>query len=245
MGVWTDLRVLRLDYALEALHSVTLGQWDWECVIDDSQKTLDTLKHHVCALYAALRGAIPSIQEHFAHLPLLPDDITFVHADDVLCEYPDSSSHEHEYNMVKKHGAIFLIGIGSNLSNGKPYEQRAPDYDDGMTETGNGYRRLNGDLLEHNPLRDERLELSSMGIRVDSRTCRLQFEELINRTAEVSTEFQKEVMGDRFPSCIGGGVGQSRVYMLLLRAMHIGQVQVSPWTEQERAHWMERSVTLL
>jgi aspartate--ammonia ligase len=235
-GLCTDMRAIRKDYFLDHDHSVYVDQWDWELAITPEQRTLSFLTQVVEKIWRVLKGAESFVQERFPALrsphPNLPERLTFIHAEDLLDRYPDLPRKARETQILKELGAVFIYGIGWTLGDGHPHELRAPDYDDWVTETRSSDGRLrhglNGDILVWNPVTQRRHELSSMGIRVTAETLRDQ----LARTGQLALlefPYHQAILQDRVPLSIGGGIGQSRVQMLLLRKAHLGEVTVSVW----------------
>lgn len=244
-GIYTDMNAVRPDDAMDNLHSIYVDQWDWELVIDDSCRTVDYLKRIVVKVYDVIRRTERYICYEFEGLtPELPETITFVHADDLARRFPDLSSKERELQVCREHGAVFVIGIGGDLSTGEPHDGRAPDYDDWSTPTGDGYAGLNGDILVYNRLLDLSFELSSMGIRVDPTALERQ---LTIRGAQERRElyFHRHLLEGDLPLTIGGGIGQSRLAMLYLRKAHIGEIQASIWPENLRDACRRSGIPLL
>lgn len=231
-GVYTDMNALRPDEVFSNIHSIYVDQWDWERVVSEEERTIDFLKYIVRKIYSIFRRVEYIVYERYPQLkPVLPKEITFVHAEELAEQYPDLSSKERESVVAKKYGAVFVIGIGGVLPEGKKHDGRAPDYDDWSTETENGFKGLNGDILVWNPILEEALELSSMGIRVDK--------EALNRQLAIEgAEGRKKLMwhsmllNDELPLSIGGGIGQSRLCMFFLKKAHIGEIQTSIWPEE-------------
>jgi len=230
-GIYTDMNALRPDEELSDIHSIYVDQWDWEKTLQPGERTLDYLKETVGVIYEALKRleflvceTYPSITE------VLPPSITFIHSEDLLKEYPLLTSKERENAAAKKFGAIFIIGIGNRLSNGEPHDGRAPDYDDWSTPTVNGYHGLNGDIIFWNPVLQRAFEISSMGIRVSKEVMLHQLKESGNESRE-KLMFHKRMLNGELPSSIGGGIGQSRLCMFMLRKAHIGEVQASVWPQ--------------
>ncbi|MEZ4969190.1 MAG: aspartate--ammonia ligase [Flavobacteriaceae bacterium] len=231
-GVYTDMNALRPDEVFSNIHSIYVDQWDWERVVSEEERTIDFLKYIVRKIYSIFRRVEYIVYERYPQLkPVLPEGITFVHAEELAEQYPDLSSKERESVVAKKYGAVFIIGIGGVLPEGKKHDGRAPDYDDWSTETENGFKGLNGDILVWNPILEEALELSSMGIRVDK--------EALNRQLAIEgAEGRKKLMwhsmllNDELPLSIGGGIGQSRLCMFFLKKAHIGEIQTSIWPEE-------------
>ncbi len=230
-GLYTDMNAIRADEELDQLHSLYVDQWDWEQTMRAEDRNLDFLKQTVREIFAGLKNMEEVVYKEYHHItPSLPEEITFVHSEDLLREYPKLSPKERELEITKKHRAVFIIGIGGVLSDGRKHDGRAPDYDDWSTETSPGYQGLNGDILVWNPVMQTALELSSMGVRVD-RAALLRQLELCNASKRKELLFHKALLGDQLPLSIGGGIGQSRVCMYLLRCAHVGEVQASIWPE--------------
>jgi aspartate--ammonia ligase len=236
-GICTDMRAVRKDYFLDHDHSSYVDQWDWELVISPEQRNLDFLKMIVKKIWKVIKGAEKYVQELYPQLktekyPTLPDELTFLHAEDILDWYPGMPRKERETRVLQKYPAIFIIGIGYPLKDGYPHEMRAADYDDWITETvsedGRKMHGLNGDILVWNPVTRRRHELTSMGIRVNAETLRKQLE-MSNQLSLLSSPYHQGILKNELPLTIGGGIGQSRTYMLLLRKAHLGEVSVSVW----------------
>jgi len=237
-GICTDMRAVRKDYFLDHDHSAYVDQWDWEKVITERERNLPYLKDTVRKIWKVLKGAEVSLQRQFPQLkgkyPNLPDEITFLHAEDILDQYPDMPRKERETAILQKYPAIFIIGIGWVLKDGYPHEMRAADYDDWVTETksedGRPMHGLNGDILVWDPVTKRRHELSSMGIRVNGVTLRKQLE-LSKQLDFLNFPYHKGILSGELPLSIGGGIGQSRTYMYLLRKAHLGEVSVTVWPQ--------------
>lgn len=236
-GLCTDMRAVRKDYFLDHDHSAYVDQWDWERVVVEEQRNLDFLKDVVRRIWKVLKGAETHIQELFPELkdsryPNLPEEIRFIHAEDVLDMYPDLPRKERETAILQKYPAVFIIGIGWVLKDGFPHEMRAADYDDWVSETvsedGRPMHGLNGDILVWNPVTKRRHELSSMGIRVNATTLRKQLE-ISHQLDWLKLPYHRSIINGQIPLSIGGGIGQSRTYMLLLKKAHLGEVSVSVW----------------
>ncbi|OFY26689.1 MAG: aspartate--ammonia ligase [Bacteroidetes bacterium GWF2_41_61] len=244
-GILTDMRALRPDEDYTNLHSVYVDQWDWEQHIDARERTLARLKSTVKRVYEALRCVEMEVFERYPQiLPVLPSEITFIHSQELLVRYPALSVKEREYIAAKEYGAIFLIGIGNKLSNGEPHDGRAPDYDDWSSPNEEGYFGLNGDIIVWHPTLECALELSSMGVRVDRDTLlsQLSVRECPERAL---LPFHKMLLDGRLPQSIGGGIGQSRVCMFMLKKRHIGEVQVGIWSDEMREELELAGVSLL
>lgn len=228
-GIYTDMNAIRADEELDNIHSLYVDQWDWERTIAPEDRNLDYLCDVVEAIYDVFKDVERGVYNEYPHIrPILPDQITFVQAEDLLNEYPNLSPKERENEITRKYGAVFLIGVGHKLSNGEKHDGRAPDYDDWSSETEPGYFGLNGDILLWNPVLKRSLELSSMGIRVDKRALLKQLKlEGCEERRELA--FHKALLNDELPLSIGGGIGQSRLCMFFLRCAHIGEVQASIW----------------
>ncbi|BFU60532.1 MULTISPECIES: aspartate--ammonia ligase [Rodentibacter] len=231
-GLFVHMKALRPDEdSLDSTHSVYVDQWDWEKVIPAGRRNFAYLKETVNSIYRAIRLTELAVEARFDIPSILPKQIAFVHSEDLVKRYPDLSSKERENAICKEYGAVFLIGIGGNLSDGKPHDGRAPDYDDWTTESENGYKGLNGDILVWNPDLEKAFELSSMGIRVDESALRLQVG-LTGDEARLEMDWHQELLNGKLPLTIGGGIGQSRLAMFLLRKKHIGEVQSSVWPKE-------------
>ena len=238
-GICTDMRAVRKDYFLDHDHSAYVDQWDWEQVITVEQRTLEYLKEVVRKIWKVLKDAESHVQNLFPKLktdkyPDMPDEITFLHAEEILDMYPDLPRKERETEALKKYPAIFIIGIGWPLADGYPHEMRAADYDDWVTETvsqtGKPMHGLNGDILVWNPVTKRRHELTSMGIRVTKDTLKKQLD-LSGQLDFLKQPYHRAIMNDDIPLSIGGGIGQSRTNMYLLKKAHIGEVSVTVWPD--------------
>ena len=236
-GLCTDMRAVRKDYFLDHDHSCYVDQWDWERAVTAEQRNLDFLKEIVRKIWKVLKGAETQVLTLFPQLndaryPRLPDDLTFLHAEEVLDMYPDLPRKQRETAVLQKYPAIFIVGIGWTLKDGYPHEMRAADYDDWVTPTrsadGRTMHGLNGDILVWNPVTRRRHELTSMGIRVNAQTLRQQLE-LTGQLDFLKYPYHQAILGNEIPLSIGGGIGQSRTLMLLLRKAHLGEVTVSVW----------------
>jgi aspartate--ammonia ligase len=236
-GLCTDMRAVRKDYFLDHDHSVYVDQWDWERVITPEQRNLEFLKEIVSKIWKVLVGAERYAQEMFPQLktskyPNLPEKLTFLHAEEILDMYPDLPRKQRETQVLQKYPAIFIIGIGWPLADGYPHENRAADYDDWVTETrspnGRPMHGLNGDILVWNPVTRRRHELTSMGIRVNADSLRKQLS-MAGQTDFLKFPYHQAILNSHIPLSIGGGVGQARTLMLLLRKAHLGEVTVSVW----------------
>jgi aspartate--ammonia ligase len=236
-GICTDMRAVRKDYFLDHDHSAYVDQWDWESVITADQRNLDYLKQVVRTIWNVLRGAETHVQDLFPQLrderyPNLPEEITFLHAEDLLARYPDLPRKQRETAILQEYPAIFIIGIGWTLADGYPHELRAADYDDWatptLTEDGRPMHGLNGDILVWNHVTNRRHELTSMGIRVDADTLRRQLE-ITGQLDWLQLPYHRGIVSGELPLSIGGGIGQSRTQILLLRKAHLGEVSVTVW----------------
>ena len=235
-GLYTDMNAIRRDEDLDNIHSVFVDQWDWEKVIDKSDRNIDTLKENVRAVYTALKHTEKYIAEEydFVHR-FLPDEIFFITTQELYDKYPNLSVKEREREIAKEHGAVFIMQIGHTLSNGEAHDGRAPDYDDW---------NLNGDIIVYYPVLDIALELSSMGIRVDEESLLNQLE-IRGVKERVSLPFHKALLEGKLPYTIGGGIGQSRMCMFFLRKAHIGEVQSSFWPEEVIEECRKNGIELL
>ena len=226
-GVYTDMNAIRADEELDNLHSLYVDQWDWEAVITPEQRSLLFLTNIVERIYAAIRRTEYLVCETYDQIrPFLPEQIHFIHSEDLLQMYPDLSPKEREDAICKKYGAVFIIGIGQKLSNGEKHDGRAPDYDDWSTIAENGKTGLNGDILIWYPVLQRSFELSSMGIRVDKEALLRQLK-IEGEEEREQLYFHRRLLNDELPLSIGGGIGQSRLCMVLLHKAHIGEIQAS------------------
>ncbi len=244
-GLYTDMNALRPDEELDNLHSIYVDQWDWEKILLPDDRTLDYLKDIVNRIYAVMKRTEFIVYEsHPEIVPILPDEIHFIHTEELEAAYPNLTPKEREDKICLKYGAVFIIGIGHDLSSGKPHDGRAPDYDDWSTETVNGYKGLNGDILVWNPILEQAFELSSMGIRVDKEVLLHQLD-IQGKTERKELFFHKRLLNDEFPESVGGGIGQSRLCMYFLRKAHIGEVQASIWPGQMHDHCRKSGIILM
>ena len=230
-GLYTDMNAIRADEELDNIHSLYVDQWDWERTITAEDRTLNFLESIVKKIYQSLLATEKMVCEKYSQIkPTLSKDITFIHTEDLLAKYPKLSSKERETEAVKEYGSVFIIGIGGELADGKIHDGRSPDYDDWSTPTEDGYKGLNGDIIIWNPILESAYELSSMGIRVDKAALQTQLK-IRGCEDRLSLLFHKNLMEDKIPLSIGGGIGQSRLCMFLLRCAHIGEVQSSIWSD--------------
>ena len=234
-GIYTDMNALRPDEDLDNLHSIYVDQWDWEKVIWEEDRNLDFLKRTVRRIYEAVKVTENKLYVEFPQLePALPDEICFIHAEELLQRYPTLTPKERENAIVREHKAVFIIGIGGKLSDGTIHDGRAADYDNWSTPNSDGYEGLNGDILLWNPILESAFEISSMGIRVDAEAMRRQLR-LREQEWKADLYFHRRLLAGELPQTIGGGIGQSRLCMFLLRKAHIGEIQSSIWPEDMRA----------
>ncbi|MBX2931621.1 MAG: aspartate--ammonia ligase [Chitinophagaceae bacterium] len=244
-GILTDMRALRPDEDYSHIHSIYVDQWDWEKHITKADRNLSYLKHTVTNIYKAIVETEHAIQQFYPdNKPILPEKIQFIHAEELLQKYPTLTPKQRENAITKEYGAVFLIGIGHNLSNNEPHDLRAADYDDWSTKNDDNYYGLNGDILFWNPVLESAFEISSMGIRVDKQSLTHQLKEK-NDEHKASLSFHKMLLEGELPESVGGGIGQSRLSMFLLKKSHIGEVQVSIWSDKERAYMKSKGVELL
>lgn len=233
-GIYTDMNAIRGDEELDNLHSLYVDQWDWERTIRTEDRTLAFLKKTVNSIYSAIRRTEYLVCETYPQItPFLPEEIHFIHSEELLQRYPNLTPKERENAISKEYGAVFIIGIGQKLSNGDPHDLRAPDYDDWTTQNEEGFAGLNGDILIWYPTLNRSIELSSMGIRVDKEALLRQLE-LTGKNDRKELYFHQRMLKDELPLCIGGGIGQSRLCMVLLHKAHIGEIQASIWPEDMR-----------
>ena len=244
-GIYTDMNALRPDEELDNLHSLYVDQWDWERAIYAEERTLETLKEAVKKVWHNIKRTEFFIHTFYANIdPVLPEEITFIHSEQLYEMYPDLSPKDRENKIAEKHGAVFIIGIGYNLPDGKPHDLRAPDYDDWSTETDFGYRGLNGDIIVWNEILECAVELTSMGIRVDKTELMTQLE-LTDKLEDAELLFHRRLLNEELPSSIGGGIGQSRTAMQLLRKAHIGEVQSAIWPGEMVDHCRRSGIQLI
>ncbi len=233
-GIYTDMNAIRADEELDNLHSLYVDQWDWEAVVTDEERTVSFLENVVRRIYAALLRTEYLTCETYPQLkPFLSREIHFIHSQDLLEMYPDLSPKEREDAICRKYGAVFIEGIGGKLTNGEKHDGRAPDYDDWSTVAENGKAGLNGDILIWYPVLERSFELSSMGIRVDKAALLRQLA-IEGKEDREKLYFHHQLLTDRLPLSIGGGIGQSRLCMVLLHKAHIGEIQASIWPEDMR-----------
>ena len=252
-GLCTHMLAVRKDYFLDHDHSAYVDQWDWEKSMSEDQRNMEYLTDSIKSIWKVFKGAETYVQEMFPQLkdpryPNLPDELTFIHAEDILAMYPDLPRKERETRLIQEYPAVFIYGIGWVLEDGYPHELRAADYDDWVTETlskdGRPMHGLNGDILVWNPVTHRRHELSSMGIRVTKETLPVQLE-MSGQSDLLDQPYHKAIMNDEIPLSIGGGIGQSRVYMLLLKKAHIGEVSVTVWPEELKKICAEKNIHVL
>jgi len=244
-GILTDMRALRPDEDYSPIHSLYVDQWDWEKHILPSDRNLAFLKQTVKQIYEALKETELLIFDKYKDItPILPQDITFVQAEDLLIRYPDLTPKEREQKIAEEYGAVFLIGIGGKLSHGEAHDGRAPDYDDWSTQTDAGYYGINGDIILWNPILEQSFEISSMGVRVDAPAMAHQLK-ITYTEQRKDLLFHKNLLEGNLTESIGGGIGQSRVCMFLLRKTHIGEVQAGIWPEEVIHSCRESGINLM
>lgn len=244
-GIYTDMNAIRADEELDNLHSLYVDQWDWEAVITQEERTLSYLKNVVERIYAAiLRTEYLTCETYKEIKPFLPRKIHFIHSEELLQMYPNLSPMEREDAICKKYGAVFIIGIGGKLSDGKKHDGRAPDYDDWSTVAEDGRAGLNGDILIWYPVLERSFELSSMGIRVDQEALLRQLK-LEGKEDRKQLFFHRQLLDGRLPLSIGGGIGQSRLCMVMLHKAHIGEIQASIWPDDMRAECAQLGMPLI
>ena len=244
-GIYTDMNAIRADEELDNLHSLYVDQWDWEAVITQEERTLSYLKNVVERIYAAiLRTEYLTCETYKEIKPFLPRKIHFIHSEELLQMYPNLSPKEREDAICKKYGAVFIIGIGGKLSDGKKHDGRAPDYDDWSTVSEDGRAGLNGDILIWYPVLERSFELSSMGIRVNQEALLRQLK-LEGKEDRKQLFFHRQLLDGRLPLSIGGGIGQSRLCMVMLHKAHIGEIQASIWPDDMRAECAQLGMPLI
>jgi aspartate--ammonia ligase len=244
-GLYTVMNAIRADEELDDIHSLHVNQFDWERVMTKDERSVDFLKMIVRKIYDVIRATERAVEERYPAIrAVLPEEIHFVHAQELETMYPTMTIKEREHAICKKHGAVFIIGIGGDLASGLPHDGRAPDYDDWSTITADGFKGLNGDILVWHPVLGRSLELSSMGIRVDKEALMRQL--LIRGNHDrTGLTFHRMLLEDKLPLSVGGGIGISRLGMYFLRKAHIGQVQASVWPDHIVAACEARGISLL
>ena len=245
-GLYTDMNAIRPDETLDCLHSIYVDQWDWERVIKREERDLEFLKYMVGKIYEVTRGAEEKVCQRYKQIPepFLPDKIYFIHSEELEERYPNLSPREREDAICRERVAVFVVGVGAKLRSGKPHDGRAADYDDWSTETGEGKRGLNGDIFVWYPPLDCAFELSSMGIRVDEESLLRQLK-IKGELDKVGLHFHQRLLRGGLPLSIGGGIGQSRLCMFLLRKAHIGEVQSGIWPGEMRNVCQNNNIPLL
>lgn len=244
-GIVTDMNAIRADEELDNIHSLYVDQWDWERVLLSENRNEAYLRRIVSKIYSAILRTEFYICETYSQLkPFLPEDIHFIHSEELLQMYPDKTAKEREDLICQKYGAVFIIGIGCKLSNGEVHDNRAPDYDDWSTPNESGFLGLNGDLLVWYPLLGRSIELSSMGIRVDKEALLRQLA-LQGKEERKELYFHRRLLEDTLPLTIGGGIGQSRLCMVLLHKGHIGEIQASIWPDDMRKACKQLGMNLI
>jgi aspartate--ammonia ligase len=252
-GLNTDMRAVRKDYFLDHDHSSYVDQWDWEKIITADQRNLDFLKDVVRKIWKVIKGAEEFVQDMYPQLktdkyPSLPDELTFIHAEEILEKFPDLPRKQRETAILQEYPAVFIIGIGWTLADGYPHEMRAADYDDWVTDTsaatGKDTHGLNGDILVWNHVTKRRHELTSMGIRVNAENLKKQLE-MSGQLDLLETPYHQGIINGTLPLTIGGGIGQSRTYMLLLRKAHLGEVSVTVWPKELKEICSKKNIHVL
>ena len=244
-GILTDMRALRPSETLTHIHSLYVDQWDWEKHILPENRSVEHLKSTVEAIYSAVKEIEEALHKKYPWLmPQLPEKIAFIHAEELLLKYPELTPKQRENEIARTYGAVFIIGIGNKLSNGLPHDGRAPDYDDWSTLNEEGYHGLNGDIIFWNPAINSSLEISSMGIRVNKESMEKQLA-ICNCQERKKLFFHKMLLDEQLPLSLGGGIGQSRLCMFLLRKTHLGEVQSSIWPSDVVDQFEEKGIRLL
>lgn len=244
-GIYTDMNAIRPDEELDAVHSLYVDQWDWCMCVDEKDRTVFKLFEIVKKVYSAIKRTEFFLYDRYSMLePVLPEEIKLIYSDDLLREFPDMNAKERENAAAKKYGAVFIAGIGGKLPDGTIHDGRAPDYDDWISDAGDGHVGLNGDIIVWNEILGRAFELSSMGIRVSPESLKRQLKE---RGCEERAElpFQKKLLNGELSFTLGGGIGQSRLCMFLLRKAHICEVQVSEWPESELKKCADAGIPVL
>ncbi len=244
-GIYTDMNAIRAHEELDNLHSLYVDQWDWERVISPEERTISFLRCIVRKIYSAILQTEFALSESYPQLkPSLPEKITFIHSEELRAKYPGLTPKEREEAITKEYGTVFIIGIGNKLGDGEPHDNRAPDYDDYSTPNEEGYYGLNGDLMIWSDVLGKAMELSSMGIRVDRKALLHQLE-ISGKSERAELYFHRRLLDGSLPLSIGGGIGQSRLCMLLLRKAHIGEIQSSIWPEEMRNECKAMNIPLI
>ena len=244
-GLYTDMNAIRPDDDIDNIHSIYVDQWDWERVMSDGERNVDFLKTIVTKIYEAIKRTEFLITEYYpACAQPLPDKITFIHSEEARALYPDLTPVEREKKLAKKYGAIFIIGIGMPMTDGVMHGGRAPDYDDWSTPNSDGFYGLNGDIIVWDSVRNDSLELSSMGIRVSPESLLKQLK-IRDCEERAGLYWHRRLLAGEFPQTIGGGIGQSRLCMFLLRKAHIGEVQASVWPEEDKEAARKAGIVLM
>lgn len=243
-GLYTDMNAIRPDETLDDIHSAYVDQWDWERVMSEDERNLSFLHSVVERIYGVICRTERHVSEKYPQIkPFLPEKIRFVHSEELEERWPDLDPRERENRIAREAGAVFITGIGAALRNGKPHDGRAPDYDDWSTATERGCG-LNGDIFVWNPALNRGLELSSMGIRVNPEALKRQLE-ITGFQQRAQLQFHLRLLNGELPQTIGGGIGQSRLCMLFLQKIHIGEVQCSVWPQEMRERLKQENVVLL
>lgn len=244
-GLYTDMNAIRPDDDIDAIHSLYVDQWDWELVIRDADRNRTFLTSIVNRIYEVMKRTEFVVCEQYPQIrPILPEKIRHIHAEEAMKRYPALSPQERERELAKEYGIVFISGIGGTLSDGSTHGGRAPDYDDWCTVAEDGLPGLNGDIIVWDPVREDLMEISSMGIRV-SRESLLEQLEIRGMGERKHLFWHKRLLAGEFPQTIGGGIGQSRLCMFFLRKAHIGEVQASVWPEEIRKTCEKRHVSLM
>jgi len=244
-GIYTDMNAIRPDEELDNIHSLYVDQWDWERVIGKEQRNVDFLKKIVYKIFTVLKRTEYFVCDNYPQIsPILPDEITFIHAEELAEQYPGLTPKERELKAAREFGAIFIIGIGGTMPNGEIHDGRAPDYDDWTTPTVSGFKGLNGDIVIWNPVLESAFEISSMGIRVDKDALLRQLK-IRGLDERAKLMWHQKLINGELPLTIGGGIGQSRLCMYFLRKAHIGEIQSSIWPDEMIGKCRENNIHLL
>lgn len=243
-GIYTDMHAIRPEERPDNLHSLFVDQWDWELRINEEDRNLELLKKVVRKLHSILLRTEKFIYKQYGIKPLLPEEITFFHSEELLEMYPDLTPAERENEVTRLHKAVFIIGIGGDLPNGEPHDGRSPDYDDWSTPSRRGFKGLNGDYYIWHPVLNQGMEISSMGIRVNKESLSKQLE-LRGEEHRKELLYHRMLLNDELPLCIGGGIGQSRMGMYFLRKAHVGEINAGIWPEEMIRICSEHGIRLL
>lgn len=244
-GIYTNLNTIRPDNPFSNIDSLYVDLWDWERVIAFEERRIEFLRRTVVRIFNVCKRIEYVLYENYPQIkPYLPDIITLVHAQDLMLEFPHLTTEQRVNEVAKKYKAVFIEGIGATMGNGLKHEERAPDYDDWISETGGGYKGLNGDIVFWNPILEQAVKISSMGIRVDKQVLMLQLE-IENVPERTQLYWHQKLLSGGMPLSIGGGIEQSRLCMFYLKKAHIGEVQSSIWPQEMLDECMGANIPIM